>query len=197
MSSKVNDSYKDVNGKGLTERYQESLGDDYDDNLRDLIDVFLDRTIVPQNMLSRMIPYMESMLGDPVIVSDQVSFRRKIIRFAQHIYNIKSTRLSYEVLFRMLGFDTAVVFEYTNTSGFDSDLTFDDVDRTFDGDSACTYYSVELTGVISITPEIILAIDRIIKFLEPINAHLRIVTYNGGEITIFEYFDDYFGDEFA
>lgn len=189
----------DDSGKGINERYQESLGAGYDDELSDLIDNFIERNLVPQEMLSRLIPHMETMLGGIVVVSDTVAMRRKIIQFAQQIYNIKSTALSYEVLFKLLGFETVVIEEFGAISGFDSDLTFDDEGRTFDGsDRNCSDYSVHLTGSISITQDILDAISRIIAFLEPINADLRMVTYNGEEISIVDLgiFDEFFGPEF-
>jgi hypothetical protein len=197
VNSKVKDTFKDVNGKGINERYQECLGEGYDDELQDLLDNFIDRTIVPAEILSRLIPYMEYNLGNPVVVSNDVSMRRKMIQFAHRIYNIKSTKLSYEILLRMLGFDTVVIQEFTITSGFDSDLTFDDPSRTFDqGNRACNYYSVLLTGAISISPQINEAIFRILDYLEPINADLREVLYNGSPLVVVRIFDDTFDSTF-
>jgi predicted transcriptional regulator with HTH domain len=185
VHAKREDSYKDSNGKGINERYQESVGEDYDDNLSDLMDNLFDRTLQPKTMLSKLIPHMEDMLGNPVIVLNDVPMRRKILQFVHHIYNIRSTHKSYEVLFRMLGFDTVTVQEFVITVGFDSDVTFDDPVRTFDGtEKFCSEYSVHLTGTIGLDAVKVLAINRIIKFLEPINAHLREVTYNGDPISI-------------
>lgn len=182
--AKVRDTFKDVNGKGISERYHEALGEGYDDDVSDLLDNFIDRTIVPKEMVSQLIPLMEWMLGSPVVVTDAVAMRRRIIQFAQQIYNIKSTALSYEILLRMLGFDTVTIQEFVITSGFDSDVTFDDEIRAFDGaDNNCAAYSVLLTGSITVTDAVNDAVFRIIAFLEPVNADLRQVLYNGSPIT--------------
>lgn len=181
--AKVRDTFKDVNGKGISERYHEALGEGYDDDVSDLLDNFIDRTIVPKEMVSQLIPLMEWMLGSPVVVTDAVAMRRRIIQFAQQIYNIKSTALSYEILLRMLGFDTVTIQEFVITSGFDSDVTLDDEARVFDGaDSNCSEYSVLLTGSITVTDAVNEAVFRIIEFLEPVNADLREVLYNGAPI---------------
>lgn len=198
VDAKVRDTYKDINGKGISERYQECIGEQYDDDLSDKVDNFIDRTMVPAEILAVLIPHMEDQLGNPVIISNAVARRRKIIQFAHQIYNIKSTALSYEVLLRMLGFATVVVNTYPSTSGFDSDLTFDDINRTFDRASkACTDYDIELTGVISITQDVYDAVYRIIEFLEPIDGDLKQVTYNGTAIIVSsDIFDDTFDSSF-
>lgn len=185
--------------KGIWERFNISLGKGYDQELQQLVDDFQDNTIVPQLMLSKLIPHMESMLGNPVVISDQVAMRRKIIQFAQQLYDVKSTRLSYQMLFNLLGFDSSVTIEeLTITSGFDSSITLDDPIRTFDmGSKPCSDYNIYLTGTITLTAEIRQAIRRIIEFLEPINAHLRTVFYNGVAISFLGTFDSSFSSSFA
>lgn len=185
VAAKVNDTYPDVNGKGIWERYNEAMGEGYDDELSDLIDLFQENTLIPRSMLSKLIPTYEKMVGDPVRVLDTIQMRRRVLKFIHSIYNIKGTALSYEVMLKMLGFDTVVVNEYTIVGGFDSDVTLDDPDRRFDesANKVCSYYSIELTGVIAMDPPVFDAIFRIIDFLEPINAHLRKVIYNGDDIT--------------
>lgn len=185
VAAKVTDTYKDVAGKGIWERYNETMGQEYDEDLSDLIDLFQENTLIPKTMLSKLVPTYEHMVGDPVRVLDSILMRRKVLQFVHHIYNIKGTALSYEVMLKLLGFDTVVIHEYTIVGGFDSDVTFDDPDRKFDesGSKACNFYSIELTGTITISPLVYDAIFRIADFLEPINAHLRDVTYNGSDIT--------------
>jgi hypothetical protein len=199
VNAKVNDSYKDVTGNGINERYQQCVAEDYDENISDLVDNFVDRTIVPAEIKTVLIPLLESMLGNPVIVLNDVIMRRKIIRFAQNIYNVKSTAISYEILFKLLGFDTVVIQEFVITTGFDSDVTFDDTDRIFDGsEKNCSDYSIILTGGIGITEEIYSSMFRIIAFLEPINADLRDIFYNGNSIFINQdIFDDSFDESFG
>lgn len=196
--AKAYDTYKDVQNKGIWERYNESLGALYDDELSDLIDNFADNTIVPGKMLSELIGHMEDSLGSPIIVRNVVATRRKIIRFAEYIYKVRSTKTGYTMLLRMLGFATVNIIEYTHISGFDSDLTLDDENRRFDGGRrTCKEYTLELTGSIGITQDIYNAVLRIIEFEEPIYAELRAVTYNGDELVVEgSIFDETFDDTF-
>ncbi len=180
VSAKINDSYKDVNNKGINERFQECLAEDYDEEEASYIDNFVDNTIVPEKMLNKLIPLMEQMLGDPIVINNSVEMRKKIIKFAQRLYEVKSTLLSYQMLFGLAGFDDVTITEYASTSGFDSDITFDDEIRRFDGfDRACYDYTINITGTIGITLPVYDTVLRIIEYLEPINADLRSVLYNG------------------
>lgn len=175
----------DTIAKGIWQRYNECLGEDYDTYIRSLVDDFHDNLLVPRLMLAKMIPQLESMVGNPVLVLDTEAMRRKILAFTQRIYDIRSTKLSYEVLMRLLGFDTVTITEFTITSGFDSDITLDDPDRVFDqGTKPCSFYSIALTGSITVDTPILEALRRIIDFLEPIWADLRQVTYNGNPISV-------------
>jgi hypothetical protein len=198
VNAKVKDTFKDGAGKGITERYQECIGEGYDDELKDLVDNLIDNTLVPQTMLSKLIPHMESMMGNPVVVSDAVATRRKVIQFAQKIYDYKSTIVSYQILFRLLGLDyggVSIVI-HTPASGFDSPDTLDAPSRTFDGAKCCVEYSVFLTGSPPLTPELEAAIFRIIEFLEPVNASLRTAYYNGADLLYFNIFDETFDSTF-
>lgn len=196
--AKEQDTYKDGNGKGIWERYQESLGSSYDAEIQPLLDLLLENILVPDTMLSKMIPTMERVLGEPVnVLEDGTSLsedlRRKIIKFAHVLYNIRSTKLSYQMLFNLVGIQDVEIQEFVVTTGFDSDLTFDDDERVFDTPGGCNYcrgYAIVTTGGITLTSQIIAGIARIINFLEPINARLKSFTYNGVEyeliyITIF------------
>lgn len=197
VNAKVKDTFKDGSGKGINERYQECIGEGYDDELQSLVDNLIDNTVVPQTMLSKLIPHMESMLGNPVVVSDAVATRRKVLQFAQKIYDYKSTIVSYKILFRLLGLDYngVEIIIHDSASGFDSPDTLDDPSRTFDGSKCCSEYSVILTGP-PLTDEIEAAIFRIIAYLEPVNATLRTVFYNGDDILFFDIFDETFDTTF-
>ncbi len=189
------DTFKDGNGKGIWERYQESLGESYDNEVQPLLDLFAESVIVPETILSKLIPTMERVLGEPVIVLQDGSqpdltelLRRKILRFANQIYNIRSTELSYQVLINLLGFATTSITEFQIATGFDSPETFDDPQRVFDSSvvcGQCKEYTIATTGGIVLDSNIIAGLRRIIDFLEPINAQLREFTYNGDVIELF------------
>ena len=186
IHAKRTDALKDGSGKGIWERYNESLALYYDEELSILVDLIHENLLIPDSMLPSIIPTMERSLGEPVIILEEgtilsETYRRKILKFIHTIYNIRGTETSYRLLFKMLGFDTVNIQEFVDIAGFDSDVTFDDEVRTFDlsNTCGCAEYSIITTGSITLTGEIIQGIGRIVEFLEPINASLRDFTYNG------------------
>jgi len=193
----LTDTFKDNvtdPGKGIKQRYYESIAEDFDDELIPLIDLYIDNLVPPQTLLAKFLFYAESMWGGLVILLPTETLRRKVLRFANHILTIKSTIPSYELLFRMLGSTGVVIDEDFTKYGFDSVVTFDDADRVFDmACPECTSYDVTLTGGPAITDELTLAFFRIINFLEPINAKLGTFLYDGMEVVfgiIFDIFID-------
>ena len=189
--AKRTDVLIDGAGKGIWERYNESLAIDYDENVSILIDLIHENILIPDSMYPSIIPTMERSLGEPVIILEdgtQLSedYRRKVLKFIHTIYNIKGTEASYRLLLTMLGIDTITIDEFVDISGFDSDVTFDDEVRTFDlgNNCGCGEYSIIATGSITLTGEMIQGIIRIIEFLEPINASLREFIYNGEAVEL-------------
>ena len=193
----ITDTLKDnvtVPGKGIKQRYYESIAEDFDEELIPLIDLYIDNLIPPQTILAKFLFLAECMWGGLVILLPTETLRRKVLRFANHILTIKSTIPSYELLFRMLGSTSVVITEDFTKYGFDSAVTFDDPDRVFDNACpTCSTYDVTLTGGPAITDDLQFAFFRIINFLEPINAQLGTFLYDGLEIVfgiIFDIFID-------
>lgn len=187
VNAKRRDTFKDGNGKGIWERYNESVGEGYDDELSDLIDNVLDNVVVPKKMKAQLIPLMEIMLGGIVNISDSVSVRRKLIQWAHAIYNIKGTVLCHEVLFRLLGFNSFLIEELYSAGTFDTG-TFDDPNRRFDSNPGCGCgkYRITLDGDFTVTPQIQEYVNRVIEFNRPINAEIIEVVYTGGSSGIFD-----------
>lgn len=192
VNAKRKDTFKDGSGKGIWERYSESLGDGYDDEVSDLIDNILDNTLVPASMKASLIPLMEVMLGGIVNVSSDPAIRRKLIRWAHVLYNIKGTKKGYEFLLKLMGFNSIIIEEITDEGTFDSGLTFDDEDRTFDNSPGCGCgkYRLTLDSGFAITPQIQDYVNRVIEFNEPVNAELVEVVYTGGD-GIFDFSFDF------
>lgn len=177
--AKSEDSYKDVNGKGINQRYQESIAQDYDDNISDLIDNGLDNLVVPKTLKSNLIPLTEYMLGGIVLISNSEAIRRKMIRFAHELYNVKGTFRGYEIPLKIIGFTLVEIIPTYPAGGFDSDTGFDDPVRTFDSNPncGCSKYTLQLTGSFAITDAILDAVSNIITFNQPINVELIEVIY--------------------
>jgi hypothetical protein len=197
VNSKVKDTFKDVNGKGINERYQECLGEGYDDELQQFIDNFEDNVINVRTFLPRFLELFEYQVGNPIIVIDSVARRRKMIEMSNNIYLIKGTRLSHDVLYAMIGLTVDDIVNVERESGFDSSYTLDDPARVFDsGAFCCRHYTLELSGSIAITVEIYALIFKIALYLKPIDAELDGITYNGSPITLDRIFDETFDETF-
>lgn len=180
VDDKIRDINKDGNGKGSFERYNEAIGEDYDEELGTLIDNLMSNTLVPQTLLIKFLPLMEKMLGGLPLIVGTENIRRKTIEFFTKLYLVKGTALSYQMLFLSLGFDTVNILEFTGDTSFDSDFTFDDSARRFDQSaSGCALYTIELTGSITVDDEVIAVMLKIIEFLEPIYVELKEIKYNG------------------
>ena len=129
VQDKQNDIEKDNDNRGSFERYNRSLGEDYDENVEPLIENFVANTIDPLTADERFVPFLEAMLGNPARVKDDIATRRKMASIATRIYQVKGTVLSYEILFKLLGYDSITITEHIESFGFDSPFTLDDEGR--------------------------------------------------------------------
>lgn len=180
---KQTDTYKDVNKKGINQRYHESLGEDFDVYVLPFLDKLLDNTINPRTTQDKFVAYLEAMIGNIVIVKNTAQHRKKIIELSNRIYEIKGTLKSYRVMLMMLGFTGVVIEEIYKTYGFDSAVTLDDPERFFDmGCLPCSEYNLRLSGGVVINDELRKTIYRIDEFLAPINAIRKDIFINGTSI---------------
>ena len=178
-NDKTTDSNKDSNGKGTNERFQEILASDWDTELLPLIESLIDNTLIATTVWERFIPYLEQAYGIEVLVDD-MAIRRGIIKNWIPLMKVKGTYRSYDILFKLLGFEVLNIEDVAITQGLDSQFTFDDPARRFDDDSCntCSYYNLNLYGSQPLTLQIINLILRAVKIVEPINAKLLKVTFN-------------------
>ena len=179
------DPYKDSEGKGTNQRYHEMLAEDMDSELIPLIVDILDNTLVPDTLKDKYIPYIEDMLGFPVLDED-LNTRRLFIKNAIDIYSVKGTIASYRLVLGILGLYNVEVVTIEETYGFDSPVTFDDSVRRFDVSNciACSNYELHLQTSKEITKEFIAIIMKSIKFVEPINAKMKYLVINGNYILV-------------
>lgn len=174
-----NDLFKNVDGKGLHQRFNELLADDLDANEISLINLLLENTANPFSCFEKYIPYREATFGTPIMSSD-IYIRRKIVAYIKEINKLKGTKIGYSMLFTMVGIASTTIVEFPPVFGFDSPGTFDDDSRVFDQKcKGCSNYSIELTGTAPLTNSLLQSIAAIILYNEPLNADLLDVTYNG------------------
>lgn len=181
---KRNDTFKDSSGKGIHQRFTELIAEDFDNEILPKIDNLVGNTIDPFTALDQFVPLLERMVGDPVKLEDTLATRRKMLQLAIRFYSIKGTSRIYDLLFRILGYDTIIITEHFESAGFDHpSFTFDDPRRIFDqACPPCTDYSIDLIGSVTLTGEIRETIFRIVQFVQPIDTRLRAVTANGSPI---------------
>jgi len=186
LAAKVDDDFKDVDGKGLSQRFNELLAEDLDENELNLINYFIENLVDPFTLEEKYLIYEEYKIGLELSIYTDNYFRRKIIPLMYSLYNIKGTTTAYVQFFRMLGFDTVEINEFSNTTGFDDPtLTFDSIDRKFDSRGALTgYYDIILTGTQSLTDSLKQLIYNVIELNEPIWATLNSIKYNGDDIEV-------------
>lgn len=182
------DTYPDVNGKGINERYQEEIGGSIDDELIPLVKNLLPLTIEAQSLLSHLLPHAEHMLGfdrknNTLRLGDTEAWTRRILAHMVRYYHIKGTVRCYHILFEILGLEATITEYWPNGTFDDPALTLDDPTRPLldlGHCTPCSGYDIDLvdpTGTLDIAA-MEPFIESIIRFNEPINARRGRQTWN-------------------
>lgn len=182
---KRSDSYKDINDKGLTERYVETLAESLDDLNDNYIQTLVDNVLNPDLVPDKFLKYLEFNFGINLYLG--VDNRRRVIKNIAKYYAIKGTQRCYDVLLAVLGMSGTVinngslsVTQFDAGLQFDSGVIFDNEGSAFDLTCLeCISYSIAVTGSASITDDLKRALYSIALFNEPINYVLDEITYNG------------------
>lgn len=188
------DTFKDIKGKGILQRFHEMLGDYWDTELVPSLEGILGQTIVPRTMRSEFIPYMEQLYGIVPIVPD-LEIRREFVAQWLSIMKVKGTLRSYQMVLGIFGITNVTIEDIPAGQGFDSPVTFDDPSRKFDASDCftCSGYYLHYTPPVT-SPwnkqEFIDIILRCVKLVEPINARLAGLVVNG----VIVMFDLYIAD---
>lgn len=181
----LNDTLKDKDGKGLLQRFNEAVVEEYDTNVDPLVTNFVDNILNVDTIYDKFIPLLESVLGEFPTMASSFAGRRKLMKFALKLYTIKGSVRAYEVMFRLIGMDTFLLEEFPDSFGLDSTVTLDDEVRVFDNFcTPCVQYDITLTGTLPVSNDLISFVRRVINFNEPITARVRTVLYNGDELPI-------------
>jgi len=179
---KLQDSYKDANGRGLLERYLENFGLELDEELYNYLQDFMN-IIDPEITQDKFLPLIAYTLGDPLNVNGDKNLYRKILRYAVSIYKIKGTIPSYKLFFNLLGVDVDII-EYDNPPVIRFDQGYKmDIGLKFDQKcNSCGEYTIGYHSrnddcttftVNPVNSAISILIPSIAQFLEYINAKLR------------------------
>lgn len=177
---KDNDSFKDSFNEGLLERYLKIPGGELDDEVVPYIKDFLD-IIDIVNCDEKFLPLIGSILGYPPAIDGNNNTYRKILSYAVAIYKIKGTKKSFEILFNMLGMDIVITELVPKKKiTYDMDAVLYDETHLYDSEcDHCGIYNIEYTfqpGFGPISPTILIYINNIINWLQPINAKIGTIT---------------------
>lgn len=187
----IDDINKNSEEKGTNQRFQEMLADDWDTELLPFVYNLVD-TVYAENTPDKFVPYIEYYWGIYQSIVDDMDIRRKLLKYIPKIYQTKGTLTSYEILFKVLGFTSVSIEELQQETGFDSPLLFDDEQRRFDKNECqtCSKYNLHLGGNLQMSEPIYNSIVKAVSLVEPINAKLNSVIYNGNIVTFAIFVDD-------
>jgi hypothetical protein len=180
----VNDSYKDVNQKGFVVRFLEIFGTELDDEIYNKIDELSNQ----YNPLTANVEYLEyfaAEMGDlPKFLENDIDFAR-VLTFIISIYKIKGRIKSYKALLTCLGFSNVVLNEIVPVGAqYDNGLFYDDGVFYDDDCVTCSDYEIEITTAGAITGALYQTVISLVALIEPVNARLGAVIWNGSELEI-------------
>lgn len=192
------DTYKDIDGVGLLQRFLRVSEAEWNANLLPKIDNLtdiIDPTTAPESLLL----HIAYTLGGPLnILKDSPGFEffyRNYLKYALSINKIKGTKLSYEVLFRIMGYSIQIPLVDEPAYTYDPDssgVSYDGegVNYDTDGCTPCGKYGLILSNLDPLnTPRVelnndnIALINSIINYLQPADMKftegLLVITING------------------
>lgn len=182
---KINDTYKDGEGRGLLQRYLSAFDPVVLDVVFPNIENYLDITDA-QTCNPKYLVHIADALGNPPDVFGDDNKYRNLLSYIVTVYKIKGSIASYKLFFDILGFYSEIdeipllnkTSLYDNGGEYDSDEFLSEYDRNLC--QTCSYYDITLyykdIDNYNIDQTIINNIREAIKFNEPINARLRNLT---------------------
>ena len=191
---KTNDSYKDIDNRGLLERYLNIFCVEIDDEVADYIDnvgLLADAeniSALPHSDASKFLIHISDDVGNPPDIEDESGnhdYYEKLLRYVLEIYRVKGTSRSVELYLRLMGYTISNLIEYpASANKYDDSLSYDD---SLIYDSGTAFYLewelviTDLPGTSTKSPAQSW-LDNYLKeaietFLMPINTILLSVTY--------------------
>lgn len=179
----VNDSYKNVDGEGLLQRFLRTFGVELDEEIMPFIFNFTD-IIDYQKCDDKFLPLIGMILGNPPSLGGDSSVYRKVLAYAVAIYKVKGTEQAYKILLGILGLSIKILADIPirkityddDTDPHYDDGVEDDMPPQF-YDSECQYCSNYRIGYQYVGTEDVDINDLLEKaesaicFIEPLNAH--------------------------
>lgn len=188
---KKEDSYKDVDGKGLFERFLNALGEELDEEVIPYLESHLD-ILDSMSVSDALLPHLADTLGNPPDTLRDADKYRLFLKYIVPINRLKGTVGSYDLLFSIFGVTVEIEVDELVRHLYDNDLEYDekDGDLLYDSDCPeCICYSLNIIdgdGNFPLFGEMNEAelenLLKLIGYIEPIDTLLCTLSYNGSEI---------------
>lgn len=145
---KLHDTYKDYSGKGLLERYLDTLGDELQEDTVDKLEGLINQ-LDPETADSEYLSLLAYTVGNPPDIFGDIGVYRKFITQAINLYRYKGTKRGIEMLFRLLGYHVDIEILQPTIYGYDSGLRYDsevryDITKC---NTHCLYYNLRYEGI--------------------------------------------------
>lgn len=178
-----NDSYK-VNGRGLLERFLDTLGDEMQEEMVDKLEGIVNE-LDPTTAANEYLSLLSYTVGTPPDITGYEDVYRDQVAQAINIYKYKGTKKGYDLLFALLGYRVTLTMVIPPFYNYDSGVLYDN-EANYDFtkcNTNCLEYDLSYSNVYGLTYERLTPEqeEALIKFIttdfEPINVNLRDVTY--------------------
>lgn len=176
----VQDSYKDAEGKGLFERFNEILGQDLDEWVISAIKGLLDEMMVPSTMQEKFVQLLTAQIGFTPVVNISREAKAKLLGMMRTIYDCRGLEKCQSILLSFLGITSVeyVVKETYTVRGLDSELTLDSGRLLDSSSSNMYYYDFKIKGAEPMSEQLLESIVALIRFNLPYYVILMRLYYN-------------------
>ena len=181
------DTYKDGDGKGLLERYMQALGEELDEEVIPPISLIAELND-PELVSDKHLVHLADFLGNPPHTFGDDTKYRKLLKYLVKINQHKGTEEGYKLIFGVLGVDVTITEVEPTSNIYDDTLEYDSGNIYDSNCPPCSKYSLAIEDPDGNCPEIgdaesdpvlYALLRKIIEYVEPINAMMTNLTYNG------------------
>jgi len=173
------DSYKNPDGKGILQRFEEGKYAYWDVETIPLIENFAEKTIFPETMEEGLLTYAEESLGADLF-SGAPFKRRLALKYFLRLCRLRCTPLGFETLIRLTDFGEMVFYTVDVHTFFDNPLPFAGVNAWYE-------YEIQITGnMLTLLPEQARKLSNASRWNQPINCKLKEtgIVYNGSYMPV-------------
>ena len=190
------DSFKDSEGKGVKQRFQEACADEFEVELNPYFESIFTDTIDPRTVNSEFLTYLLSQNKQEFGEIAETDIQRKLIEYNKSIVATKGTRKGFDTLFNIFGIQNYTLQEVFQSFTFDDpEATFDDPIRTLDSKCKCPklLLSIDTSGLDSVQLERIARfVPSIVDYMLPVTIeleqavyyHILLTTQKNGSVTL-------------